>query len=163
MTHAPPTACYAGLHNNTAAPFMLNYEDFPWPEDTPWYISHTRVHQYFKDYATEYGLYDLVEFNTSVEFVERKQQQLTTEDEKEEEDEGWLVTVRKREELDDGMVRYKSWTESFDAVVMASGGFHRPQIPDFKYLREYDEQWPERIMHSKQYRRHTNFAGKVYT
>ncbi|KAI7857136.1 hypothetical protein BDC45DRAFT_501766 [Circinella umbellata] len=155
MSHAPSTACYAGLHNNTAAPIMLNYEDFPWPENTPWYISHTRVHQYFKDYANEYGLYDLVELNTNVEFVERKQQ--STEEEKEE---GWELTVRKREELDNGMARYKSWTESFDAVVMASGGFHRPQVPEFKHLREYNEQWPERIIHSKQYRRHTDFVGK---
>lgn len=44
---------------------------------------------------------------------------------------------------------------------MASGHYHANRVPDIKGLKEWKEQYPERIMHSKAYRRPQELAGKV--
>lgn len=51
--------------------------------------------------------------------------------------------------------------QDFDAVVVASGHYHAPRIPDIPGLPEAKARWPSRIFHSKRYRRPDSFAGKV--
>ncbi|KAI8140254.1 hypothetical protein BJV82DRAFT_623325 [Fennellomyces sp. T-0311] len=148
LRHAPPSACYPDLYNNASAPHMMDYEDFPWPKETEWYLPHNELQKYYKDYAEHYGLFDLIEFSTNVEFVER------TSD-------GWVLTLRKAEYINNKtMIHYKTWTETFDAVTVASGVYTDPFLPDFQHLQEYDAQWPERIIHSKQYRHWQDYNGK---
>ena len=55
-----------------------------------------------------------------------------------------------------------SWKpKDFDAVVVASGHYHAPRIPDIPGLAESKAKWPSRIQHSKAYRRPSGFEDKV--
>lgn len=107
--YGPATACYRDLFNNTATP-MMEFEDFPFPKGTPWFVPQTRIHQYFKDYARNYGIDKYIKFDTKVEKVER------TDDKRQ-----WVVTLCSKERLvngqEEGRVRYRRWQDTFDAVV----------------------------------------------
>jgi hypothetical protein len=50
--------------------------------------------------------------------------------------------------------------QSFDAVIVASGHYHAPNIPDYPNLKTWKTAFPTRISHSKSYRSPTSFAGK---
>ncbi|KAI9254435.1 hypothetical protein BDA99DRAFT_157531 [Phascolomyces articulosus] len=151
--HAPPSACYPDLHNNTAAPLMMDFQDFPWPEGTSWYVPHNEVQHYFKNYVKHFGLYDIMELNTSVDYVERNNDKNRGHP--------WTLTLRKAEYMEDRTkIRYKTWTESFDAVAVASGAYNDPFLPDFKDLQQYNINYPEKILHSKQYRHYQDYIGK---
>jgi len=46
-------------------------------------------------------------------------------------------------------------------VVVASGHYHAPVIPDTPGLKEIKEKWPSRVWHSKNYRHPEIFKDKV--
>ena len=48
----------------------------------------------------------------------------------------------------------------YDAIVVASGHYAVPHIPDIKGIRQWNEGYPGRISHSKLYRRPEDYAGK---
>jgi hypothetical protein len=48
----------------------------------------------------------------------------------------------------------------FDAVIVASGHYHAPNIPDYPNLKAWKTAFSTRISHSKSYRSPTSFAGK---
>lgn len=43
-------------------------------------------------------------------------------------------------------------TQIFDAVVVASGRWNAPNIPNITGLKELNSKFPERILHARQYR-----------
>ena len=49
----------------------------------------------------------------------------------------------------------------FDAVIIASGHYHACRIPDIPGLAAWKASWPDRVQHSKTYRRPEAFAGQV--
>ena len=49
----------------------------------------------------------------------------------------------------------------FDSVIVASGHYHTPLVPDIRGLAEAKTQWPAKIFHSKSFRRSEGFEGKV--
>jgi Flavin-binding monooxygenase-like len=51
--------------------------------------------------------------------------------------------------------------QEFDSVVIASGHYHSPNVPDIPGLKEWKNRWPERVSHSKAYRRPDDFKDKV--
>lgn len=55
----------------------------------------------------------------------------------------------------------KERTEQYDAVAIANGHYAVPFIPDIPGIKEWNERYPGRIMHSKFYRRPEDFKGKV--
>lgn len=154
LDHAPPSPCYRDLFNNTAL-CIMQFEDFPFVDSNNWYVSHSTIQTYYENYARHHGLNQFIELNTAVERVELNSDA--------ESGRRWRLTLRKVETLEDNRhaIRYIRWQETFDAVAVASGAYQIPYIPDFENLREYNERWPERIMHSKQYRKYEDFVGKV--
>ena len=101
-----------------------------------------------------FGLYDkLIEFGTTVESAEY----IDTEDKQGKE---WVLTLRKLVSTKAG-IKNLWWQERFDAVVVASGHYHLPAIPDIPGLIEYDKTYPGKITHSKYYRQASDYAGKV--
>lgn len=86
-----------------------------------------------------------VEFSTSVELVEKVGDE-------------WVLTLRKAVP---GESKDLWWQETFDAVVVATGHFSLPYIPDIPGLVEYDKKYPGRVVHSKHYRSLEPFRGKV--
>ena len=51
--------------------------------------------------------------------------------------------------------------QKFDAVVVASGHYHAPRVPDIPGLAEWKRLFPDRIQHSKGYRSPKDYQGKV--
>ncbi|KAM0326977.1 hypothetical protein ACHAQA_006098 [Verticillium albo-atrum] len=67
----------------------------------------------------------------------------------------WVLTLRKETPGKDYW-----WEERFDALVVASGHYNVPWIPDIPGLVEFDERFPGKILHSKHFRGSENFHGK---
>lgn len=61
----------------------------------------------------------------------------------------------------DHVVRVDS-AQCFDAVIVASGHYHAPRVPDIPGLSETKSKYGTRIMHSKEYRRSESFKNKVH-
>lgn len=51
--------------------------------------------------------------------------------------------------------------QTFDAIVVASGHYHTPLVPDIPGLAEAKSRWPDKIAHSKSFRNAEGFEGKV--
>lgn len=69
----------------------------------------------------------------------------------------WLVTLRGpgAGALD------RWWTETFDAVVVASGHFNVPWLPEVEGLEEFERVRPGSVLHSKMFRGRDDYRGKV--
>lgn len=51
--------------------------------------------------------------------------------------------------------------QDFDAVVVATGHYHVPYIPNFPGLSQWQSKWPNSVSHSKSYRVPEVYDGKV--
>ena len=51
--------------------------------------------------------------------------------------------------------------QNFDAVVVASGHYHAPRVPTTPGLADWKKRWPDRVEHSKRYRKPENSENKV--
>lgn len=116
--------------------------------DTP-FRHHTVVKQFIDDLLNRNGYQGLVEYNTTVERAA-----------KDPESGKWVLSLRRAERTGD--LDYW-WTESFDAVVVASGHYSVPFIPPIPGLKEFAERYPNSIEHTKQYRGPAGYEGKVTT
>ncbi|KAI8358530.1 hypothetical protein BD560DRAFT_405692 [Blakeslea trispora] len=148
LSKNPPSACYRDLYNNIATS-LFAYPDFPFPEGTPEWCSHEVIQQYFEDYADHYHLKELIEFNTSVDLVTKDQA-----------NDCWELTLSKYDVYTSGIVRETRWKETFDGVVVATGRHQDPYVPDFKDFKEWNKTFPDKVMHSMQYRRPEDFIDK---
>lgn len=99
------SAAYDSLHINTDTRLM-EYQDFPMPEDLPAYPSHAQIHAYFCAYVERFGLDRHIRFGTGVERCRRL------------DDGRWEVTLAGGER------------RLFDALVVATGHHWDPQGPD---------------------------------
>jgi len=99
------SAAYDSLHINTDTRIM-EYQDFPMPEDLPAYPSHAQIHEYFRAYVERFGLAEHIRFGTEVRHCARGP------------DGRWQVKLSDSSE------------ETFDALVVANGHHWDPQWPD---------------------------------
>jgi cation diffusion facilitator CzcD-associated flavoprotein CzcO len=60
---------YASTHL-VSSKRLTEYSDFPMPEEWAEYPSHRQTLEYLRAYATRFGLYEHIQFNTAVEWVE---------------------------------------------------------------------------------------------
>lgn len=88
----------------------------------------------------------LVSYNTTVELVQ-----------KDEESNTWILTLRKPIE---GTNEDYWWTETFDAVLVATGHYTVPYIPAIPGLAEFAELYPGAVKHSKAFRDRESYRGK---
>ncbi|KAL5337625.1 major facilitator superfamily domain-containing protein [Aspergillus crustosus] len=145
LLHAPPGPCYDGLKNNVSTPLMrvkLN----AWPEGTEDYVSHSVMGAYIKDTSKKTGVHDATIYGARVKNLAKK-------------DGMWEVTWSRLENENGGLQEIET-TSIFDAVVVANGHYHTPRIPETPGLAEAKARWPERIKHSKGYRRPVGFENK---
>lgn len=99
----------------------------------------TLMRQYVKDLMND----ELVAYNTTVEKAEKTGC-------------AWQLTLRTPIDNHDYW-----WTEEFDAVVVASGHFSVPFIPQTEGLQEFEDTRPGSVLHSKHYRGRDQFRNKV--
>lgn len=120
--------------------------------DTP-FRHHSAISKYIEDLVNRNGYQNLVEFNTTVERVERN---TSTSDQKKK----WTLTLRKHvSDIEDDFW----WQEQFDAVIVASGHYSVPYVPDIKGLKEFAVAYPGSVEHTKGFRNAEKYRGKVST
>ncbi|KAI1774157.1 FAD/NAD(P)-binding domain-containing protein [Hypoxylon cercidicola] len=148
LIHGPPNPCYAGLKNNIPTPVMRS-SLLRWPEGSEDFVDQKVVHQYIQDIARVHNVYDKVLFHTRVESVSKPSGSNR-----------WNVTTSTFTKTDSSHVlTKKAW--KFDAVVVASGHYHVPFVPDIPGLSTWKQHFPNRVTHSKQYRTPTPFSNQT--
>lgn len=55
------------------------------------------------------------------------------------------------------------WTETFDAIIVASGHYTVPYVPHIKGLAEFAQTYPGSVEHTKGFRGVDRYRGKVCT
>lgn len=105
------------------------------------------IREWIEDVFIRGQSYDLIQFNTTVELAEYDTKSAE-----------WKLTLRKEQP---GKETDYWWQEKFDALVVASGHFYLPYIPDIPGLLEFDETLPGRVQHSKHYRSVEDYKDKV--
>jgi len=135
------TPLYDRLETNIPRPLM-GFSDLDWPEDCQLFPEHEKVLEYIERYAND--VRHLIEFRTQVLDV-----RLTAEKK-------WAVTVQPVSRgRRDPVIKH-----TFDAVIVASGHFNVPFIPDVRGFKEWSERYPGSMSHSKFYRTPEAYADK---
>jgi cation diffusion facilitator CzcD-associated flavoprotein CzcO len=110
-------------------------------EDTPLFPHHTQVMDYLTHVVASENLLPLIRFCTLVENVEYI-------------DDVWKVTVNDKKEN-------RRYTEEFDAIIVATGHYSVPQIPNVPGLVELNKSKNIQVVHSRDYRCPDNYKDKV--
>lgn len=151
------TSVYPTLEANVDASIM-EFSQEPIPDiksassirvhgpNTP-FRHHSVIRQYIEDLLNRNGYQDLVEYNTTVENVEKSGGSNE-----------WKLTLRKSRP--GGKYDYW-WTEYFDAVIVANGHYSVPFVPSIDGLSEFAKRYPGRVEHSKSFRGIERYRGKV--
>ncbi|KAJ7871072.1 hypothetical protein B0H13DRAFT_2350079 [Mycena leptocephala] len=74
---------------------------------------------------------------------------------------GWTLTLKRLEKTGTQSGKATWWTEDFDAIVVATGRYNAPNIPNISGLGEWATIFPESIIHSRQYRRPKPFINET--
>jgi cation diffusion facilitator CzcD-associated flavoprotein CzcO len=134
-----PSPIYDFLETNIPHTLM-NFSDKKFPEGSALFPKFAVVKQYLEEYADD--IRGLVNLATQVVSVG-----LTADNQ-------WMIKTR-------DIRTQKEGEEIYDAVVVASGHYSDPFIPDIKGIQDFRIQHPTTISHSKYYRRPEVYAGKV--
>lgn len=147
VAFAPPGPCYSGLKNNV--PTTLLYSSLrSWPDGTADNVSHWEVERYLQDLGADYGLDDVILYNTRVE-----------EAKKSIDGKRWLLrTITLLAERGEPQVVERTW--DFYAVVACSGHYNLPRVPAIPGLDEWKAAFHDRIIHTKEYRNPEPFRNK---
>lgn len=138
IAHAPPGPCYSGLTNNVSTREMRTSLQ-SWPEGTEDFVSQRVLEEYIQTIAKVHGVSAITQYHTRVEEVRKH-------------DDEWIVrttALQKGSSVGTHLLE-RRWT--FDAIVVASGHYNMPRIPDFPGLKEWKRAMPDRVWHSKRYR-----------
>lgn len=104
---------------------------------------HSVIQQYIQSLCERKGYEKLVEYNTTVEKAEKQ----GTE---------WVLTLRRS---DDDLDYW--WQERFDALVVCSGHYNVPNLPDIPGLAAFEQLYPFTVEHAKNYRHREHYRNMV--
>ncbi|KIW60848.1 hypothetical protein, variant 2 [Exophiala xenobiotica] len=135
---------YETLTNNVATQF-LELSVNSWPAGTPAFVKHNVIAEYIQDTSIKTGIHERTLYNTRVKNLSKEGNIWRLETST------WNKTTGKATE--------KVW--EFELVVVASGHYHAPRVPDIPGLAEWKEAWPSRIQHSKSYRNPNGFEDQT--
>lgn len=144
------SAMYKSLEANFPKDLM-EFVDFPWKRGTSMFPTRATIEEYLNDYSADLQ----VEYDTEVVDVYR-QSRIRPRD--------WKVVTKRVDQPDKGEEDKndpQTTSRDFDFVVVATGTFDKPFVPDYPGLDTWKEVFPDRIIHSKSYRRAEDFSGKV--
>ncbi|ORX93343.1 pantothenate transporter [Clohesyomyces aquaticus] len=148
LLHAPPGPCYSGLKNNVGTR-LLETTLNPFPAGTPDFVSHQVLKNYIQDTAVTTGVHNITIYDTDVRRVWK-------------DGEKWnLKAATLTHGPVEGLAR-KEIVQKFDSVVIASGHYHNPKVPDIPGLADWKRAWPDRVQHSKGYRKPEEVLGKNF-
>lgn len=144
---SPPGPCYAGLKNNVPTTLMYSILE-PWPEGTEEHTYQYNIERYIQTLAHNHGVDDVTQYKTRVDEIKKSadRQHWTVR----------TVALEKRQGATQLIEKY--W--QFDFIVIASGHYNLPRIPNTTGLKEWKATFKDRVIHSKQYRKAEKFRGK---
>ncbi|KAK8087723.1 hypothetical protein PG997_002684 [Apiospora hydei] len=143
---APPGPVYANMKGRgTEVAMRTTLKD--WSEGTKAPIDHRDVVAYLRDIADTHQVPDKIRFRTSVDSITRLSG-------------GWRVQTSRLLATDSGYVQ-KLEAHDFDAVVVATGRYGIPRVPDVPGLAQWKARFLARIKHTKQYRTPEPYRGKT--
>ncbi|KAE8155316.1 pantothenate transporter [Aspergillus avenaceus] len=150
LEHAPPGPCYDGLRNNVPTP-LIRVKLNAWPEGTPDFVSHHVIRDYIQDTSRKASVHDVTLYGARVKDLKKV-------------GETWHVTWSTLKDTGSCLIvscpLAKGCSQMFDAVIVASGHYHAPRIPDIPGLSKAKAKWASRVMHSKGYRKPNGFKDK---
>lgn len=120
---------------------LMEFSDMPWDGSVSLYPKHDAIGAYLRKYSI--GVH--VTCSTEVVKLFPLSQEHTH---------NWRLTTRHTKSG-------KEKTGDFDYVVMATGAFDRPFVPNYDGLREWGRKYPNSISHSNTYRDANDFKGKA--
>jgi len=137
--------CYIALKNNVST-IEMELSTHSWNPGTEEFVPHHVLADYIRDTARANHVEELIQFNTRVTDVKKQGSQ-------------WTLGVDKI--VSDGSrIAVESTSEGFDALVIATGHYHAPNVPDLPGLAEWKRKFPDRVWHSKLYRRPDAFKNQ---
>jgi cation diffusion facilitator CzcD-associated flavoprotein CzcO len=101
----PFSSIYKSTHLISSKP-LTEFTDFPMPPEYPDYPNHTQVLEYMRSYANAFGLYEHIQFNTSVDKIVQT-------------GEYWDVTLNSGD------------TRRYRGIIIANGHLWDPKYPDY--------------------------------
>jgi cation diffusion facilitator CzcD-associated flavoprotein CzcO len=127
---------------------LMGFSDKKFPDSVQLFPRHEEVERYLEDCAEP--IFDLIRFQTQINGVkflqDTKTSDQTTSDE-------WSVCSR-------NVATGEEICEVYNAIVVASGHYNTPFVPNISGLREWNQAFPGTISHSKYFRRPKEFVGK---
>lgn len=144
----PPGPVYANMKSRGSEEIMrTSLKD--WPEGQRAPLDHTEVVAYLQRIARIYHVQERILFRMRVESVLKNA-----------DDGQWRVQASKLTASSPSYTLSKeSW--SFDAIVVASGRYGPPRVPDIPGLPTWKRRFPGRVTHSKQYRIPDPYRGRT--
>lgn len=112
---------------------MMQYKDFPFPEDLETFPTRKEVEEYIQSYAKTISEVTF-SYNSRVVSLEKREK--------------WQLTVEGRKPV------------TFDAVILAHGHFETPFFPQVPGLDEWIKTSPQTISHAKYYNDAASFKGE---
>lgn len=145
VAHAPPGPSYAGLRNNVSTRLMkTSLQD--WPEGTEDYVTQKVLEEYIQALSNDHGVTAITQYHTRVEEVRKQGSE-------------WVLRTTTLQKSSAGAhLVERRWT--FDAVVVASGHYNTPNIPNWPGIAEWKSARPAQVWHSKGYRKPQQFKDK---
>jgi len=151
----PQSTVYESAHLISSKQ-MTEFTEFPMRDEVAPYPHHSELKRYFSEYADHFGLRERYEFGTRVVRVERVERVERMSDvdartsgasaSEADVPAGWRVTTQREGEAE--RVRM------FSGVLIATGTLHHPHQPPLPGA------FTGRVMHSAEYKRPAEFAGK---
>ncbi|XP_045308908.1 putative dimethylaniline monooxygenase [N-oxide-forming] 6 isoform X1 [Leopardus geoffroyi] len=131
---------YQSVFTNSSKEMMC-FPDFPYPDDYPNYMHHSKLQEYIKTFAQKKNLLRYIQFETLVSSIKKCPSFLVTGQ--------WEVVSEK-----DG----KQESTIFDAIMICSGHHVYPNLPtdSFPGLHQFQGHY----LHSRDYKDPDAFKGK---
>ncbi|XP_031254862.1 flavin-containing monooxygenase FMO GS-OX-like 4 [Pistacia vera] len=137
------SSIYGSLRTNLPRELM-GFKDYPFVSrndgsgDPRRFPGHTEVLKYLKEFAREFGIEEMVRFETEVVNVELM------------DNNKWKVRSKKINNKD-------SFDDIYDAVVVCNGHYSQPRIAEIPGI----DSWPGKQIHSHNYRTPEHFRDQV--
>ncbi|KAL7932822.1 FAD/NAD(P)-binding domain-containing protein [Trichoderma chlorosporum] len=132
---------YDQLYANIPVP-MMQFSDHPFPGGSLLFPPRDAIQKYLLTYAAE--VRDLINFGVRVEKLEPLFEGARTT---------WVLEAK-------SVYDNQQMRDTFDAVVVATGHYAVPFIPNIKNIAQFMEIHPSVVLHSRDYRTPTSFKDK---
>lgn len=153
------TASYEGLRTNIPEQLMTYSDEKTWGADESLrvendYVRGTAIQDYIVRYVNRNK--DHVVYNTTVESITKDYSGNNIQSQFE------LTLRTETDEKDENGDYLDSWSkQKFDAIVIATGHYHIPSIPQVPGLSEVYHRYPSKVKHSKTFRASDNFKDQT--